>query len=211
MDLLDQQAMQGVLANAMSLAKPSVFEPEIQATHAALADTPSKPYEAALVILGQLAGAVPSEGDGGNDAAPDATWIFGDTMWASWEAKSDAHEDGELGAEDVRQAGGHLRYAATKRSQFIPGDSPGFLVTPQQRTHPSAHAVAENHVYLVRPAQVLDLFDRLVRAWRTARTRDLDNLSLLDLATIFANEGALPSQWVPRLRIDPLQRQHKQD
>lgn len=203
-DPLDAQAMEGVLANAARLAKPSVFDTEIAAARTALTDTPSKPYEAALVTLGQLAGAAPSEGDRSNDAAPDATWIFGNTIWVAWEAKSDAKPDGELGATDARQAGGHLRFIAAQRGEAAPGDSPALLMAPQDRIHPSAHAVAEDHLYLVRPDKVVDLFDRLVRAWRTARTRDLTKLSAADLAAIFAAEGALPSQWLPQLRTQPL-------
>ncbi|MDH6700445.1 DEAD/DEAH box helicase [Streptomyces sp. MAA16] len=205
-DPLDEQAMTGVLVNATRLAKPAVFDREIQRARTALDDTPSKPYEAALVLLGQLAGALPSEGDGNNDSAPDATWIFGTTTWAVWEAKSEAKPEGELGAGDVRQAGSHLRFAATKRGEAVPGDSPAFLVTPQERIHPSAHAVAESHVHLVRPQEVLEIFDRLVRAWRTARTRDLTSLAVPDLITIFKSEGALPSQWLPRLRTQPIQK-----
>jgi hypothetical protein len=204
-DALDEQAMAGVLAQATHLAKPSIFEEEVHRARAALEDTPRKPYEAALVTLGQLAGARPSEGDGDRDAAPDAIWIFGTLVWVAWEAKSEAKPDGELGADDVRQAGAHLRYTADRRSEAAPGDSPVLLVSPQQRVHPSAHAVAEDHVYLVRPPQVLELYDRLVRGWRTARTRDLTTLSTSDLATIFSNEQALPSQWLPGLRTNPLQ------
>lgn len=203
-DPIDDQAIAGVLANAARLAKPSVFDTEIVTARAALTDTPSKPYEAALITLGQLAGAVPTEGDGGNDAAPDATWTFGSAIWVAWEAKSEAKPDGELGANDVRQAGGHLRFIAAQRGEAAPGDSPALLMAPQERIHPSAHAVAEDHVYLVRPAEVVNLFDRLVRAWRTARTRDLASLSATDLMAIFAAEGALPSQWLPRLRAQPL-------
>jgi hypothetical protein len=204
-DPLDSRAMEGVLANAAQLAKPSVFDTEIAAARTALTDTPRKPYEAGLVTVGQLAGAVPSEGNHNNDAAPDAAWIFGTIIWVTWEAKSDAKPDGELGANDVRQAGSHLRYVATQRSEAAPGDSPGFLMTPQERVHPSAFAVAEDHLHLVRPEEVVDLFDRLVRAWRAARARDLATLSVTDLTAIFAAEGALPSQWLRRLRSRPLQ------
>ncbi|GAA2679831.1 MULTISPECIES: DEAD/DEAH box helicase [Actinosynnema] len=204
LDPLDEQAMAGVLANAARLAKPTVFDTEVRKARAALLATPHKPYEAALVVLGRLAGAVPSEGDGNNQAAPDAIWVFGSTMWVAWEAKSEAGEGGELGAEDVRQAGGHLRFTAKSRAEAAPGDSPTLLMTPQARVHPSAHAVAESHVYLLRPDAVIDLFDRIVRAWRTARTRDLDSLTPADLAAVFAVEGALPSQWLPRLRTVPL-------
>ena len=60
-------------------------------------------------------------------------------------------------------------------------------------------------MYLLRPDDVVDLFDRVVRAWRTARTRDLDSLTPVELAAIFESEGALPSQWLPRVRTAPLQ------
>jgi hypothetical protein len=203
-DPLDEAAMIGVLANSGRLAKPSVFDQEVVAARGALTGTASRPYEAALVTLGQLAGARPSEGDAGNDAAPDAVWIFGRVVWIAWEAKTEAKVEGELGANDTRQAGGHLRFTATKRGEAAPGDSMTFLVAPQQRTHPSAHAVAEDHVYLVRPDQVLELFDRLVRAWRTARTRDLVTLPPNELAAIFLTEGALPSQWMLQLRTKAL-------
>lgn len=206
LDPLDEQAMNGVLANAARLAKPTVFDTETHRTRAALLDTPHKPYETALVVLGQLAGAVPSEGDSNNNSAPDAIWIFGSMLWIAWEAKSEAKPDGELGAEDVRQAGGHLRFTATKRAEAAPGDSSALLMTPQARIHRSAHAVAESHVHLVRPEQVVDLFDRLVRAWRTARTRNLATLSTADLAAIFAAADALPTQWLPTLRTEPLQK-----
>ncbi|MFG2440934.1 hypothetical protein [Streptomyces sp. NPDC048508] len=61
-------------------------------------------------------------------------------------------------------------------------------------------------MHLVRPQEVLEIFDRLVRAWRTARTRDLTSLTVPDLITIFKSEGALPSQWLPRLRTQPIQK-----
>jgi hypothetical protein len=204
LDPLDEQAMRGVLTHAGRLAAPAVFDTLITTTRAELADTPSGPYEAALVTLGQLAGADPSHGDGGSDAAPDAVWIFGDVLWVAWEAKSEARPDGELGASAVRQAGGHLRFTAAQLDQAVPSDSPSLLIAPQARVHPSARAVAENHVYLVRPDDVVELFDRLARAWRTARTRDLTALTPADLAAIFRTEEALPSQWLPRLRTQPL-------
>lgn len=65
--------------------------------------------------------------------------------------------------------------------------------------------MAESQVYLLRPNDVADLFDRVVRAWRTTRTRDPDSLSTTELAAIFEAEGALPSQWLPKLRTEPLQ------
>lgn len=66
------------------------------------------------------------------------------------------------------------------------------------------HSVLPLLYQVRRPDEVIDLFDRLVRAWRTARTRDLTTLSVPDLTAIFAAEGALPSQWFPRRRTQPL-------
>lgn len=203
-DPLDQQAINGVLANAGRLNKPSVFDQEVTRARDGLANRPRVAYEAALVVLGQLTGADPSYGDGGNDTAPDAVWIFGDVLWVAWEAKSEAKPDGELGSDDVRQAGGHTRFAAGDRGVAAPGDSSVLLVTPQERIHNSARRVAEDHVYLVRPQQVLDVFDRVVRAWRLARSQGFTALSSTDLASIFASERALPSQWLKDLRAKPL-------
>lgn len=63
--------------------------------------------------------------------------------------------------------------------------------------------MAEDHLYLVTPDQVLEVFDCLVRAWRTARGRGFDALSSTDLAAIFRAEQALPSQWTATLRAVP--------
>ncbi|MFJ1964037.1 hypothetical protein [Streptomyces massasporeus] len=43
-DPLDDQAMVGVLANAARLAKPAVFDTEVQRARGALEDAPRKPY-----------------------------------------------------------------------------------------------------------------------------------------------------------------------
>lgn len=101
-----------------------MFDGENQRARSALLDAPHKPHEVAFVVFGQLAGAAPSEGDANNDAAPDAIWIFGTTIWVAWEAKSEAKPDGELGADDVRQVGGHLRFTTAQRAEATPDDSP---------------------------------------------------------------------------------------
>jgi hypothetical protein len=136
----------------------------------ALAARDFRSYEVALVTLGRLAGADPCIGNGGADAAPDALWIFDEVVWVAWEAKSDAEERTEVDADDVRQAGSHLRYTAAARNESAPGDSVALLMSPQPRVHHAAGAVAEENPYLVRPALVLDVLDRLVRAWRMTTT-----------------------------------------
>lgn len=121
-------------------------------------------------------------------------------------AKSEAKTAGELGAEDVRQAGSHLRYVSDKRDEAIPAGSISLIMSPQVRVHPAAHSIAETHTYLVRPDFVLDLFDRLIRSWRTLRARGANSLSPEDALVILRSHEALPSMWLPKATNQALAR-----
>lgn len=169
----------------------------------AFKETAAKPYEQSLVRLGHFIGATDSFGDGGQTAAPDATWIFDNALWVCWEAKSKAEPSGELGATDVRQAGSHLRFVQAQLSKTIPAGSVVLLMTPQERVHGAAEAVAEPHVYIVRPDHALALAQRLVRAWRALRSRTASPTQQ-DVLSVFGAEHALPSQWLPGLLLRTL-------
>lgn len=78
---------------------------------------------------------------------------------------------GELGAGDVRQAGGHLRYASSASATSVPTGSFTVVVTPQARVHPTARMVAERDVFVVGPELIQDLLARLARAWGTLRAQ----------------------------------------
>lgn len=110
----------------------------------------------------------------------------------------------QVSVDAVRQAGGHLRYVEGQRSESVPGDSSTLLITPEQTVHPAAVAIAEATVFLVLPGAVLDLFDRLVRAWRAARAQSGVSVSVEHLYPLFETEGALPSQWLPALQARPV-------
>ncbi|MFF7452884.1 DEAD/DEAH box helicase [Kitasatospora sp. NPDC008115] len=203
---VDAAAMSQVLAQT-ELARPEVYDVETATARAGLAGTEYVAYEAGLVFMGKLAGAEKTYGDDGTvDAAPDAVWLFKEAQWLTWEAKSQAKATGMVGADNVRQAGAHLRFTEAEQGGIAPGDSVSFLVTAKPAVHPSAQAVAEPHVYLVRPTEVLDLFDRLNRAWKVIRSRGLSTLSVHSVAAIFRAEQALPSQWLPDLRRQPLKK-----
>lgn len=201
-DPLDQAAAAAIAASLDKIGRPAKFDPAVSSIRAGLLGADPTAYEAALVAMGPFLGAADSTGNGGAQAAPDAAWIFADIMWVCWEAKSDANTDSELGANAVREAGSHVRYTEAQRETAAPGDSVVLLVTPQQRIHPAAGAVAEDHVYLVRPAQAVDLFDRVVRAWRVLRSRQTTDPGAVYQA--LGDQGALPSQWVPDFRSTPL-------
>ena len=202
-DPVDATAAAAIHNSLPTMGRPAAFDTQVSAARAGLAGTEAHAYENALAYMGRLAGAEPSEGNGSADAAPDATWIFSSVLWVCWEAKSDARADGELGADDVRQAGGHLRYAATQRELPIPSGSVSLLMTPQARVHNAAKALAEDHVFLVRPPDVVDVFDRLVRAWRTLRARG-EAITVEDVLTALNAERALPSRWLAELTQVPL-------
>jgi hypothetical protein len=202
-DPLDAIACVNIAAALPELGRPGRFDDAVTAARSGLLATEADPYESGLVYLGRLAGASTSTGNESADAAPDATWVFGAVLWITAEAKSDAETTGKLGANDTRQAGSHLRYVADRRSEPIPSGSIGLVITPQSGVEPSAVAVAEAHVHRVRPATVLDLFDRVVRAWRALRARG-GVPTPQDAHGALAAEGALPSTWLPQLCTDPL-------
>ncbi|WPP32274.1 DEAD/DEAH box helicase [Streptomyces sp. CL7] len=208
LDPLDEAAMLGVVA-CTELHHPDGFEQTVAEARAGLAGTEYRAYEAGLVHLGTFAGASESYGndDDANPAAPDAVWIFGEARWVTWEAKSEATSTGEVGPDNVRQAQGHLRYTEAERNAPAPSGSIALLMSPKPKIMPAARMLADDHLYLVRPPSVLDVFDRLVRAWRSARARTITVLSTAELADIFRAENALPSQWLPLLKAAPIKEQ----
>jgi hypothetical protein len=201
-DPLDAEAARQIVSYLPKIGRAS-FDDEVARMRAQLLANEAAPYEEALVFLGSLLGAM-SSGNNGATAAPDASWVFDSLSWIGWEAKSNADAAGELGAGDVRQAGSHLRYIRTERSEAIPSQSITFLMTPQTRVHPSARAVAEDHVFLVRPRQVVEVFDAAVIAWRRLRSRGLKVVREGDVLAALAEAKVLPSEWIVRLATEPL-------
>lgn len=200
-DEADLAAIEQVLNTLPSIGRNASFEQMVTESRSCLLGADAPTYEDGLVRLGELAGAV-SEGNGRATAAPDAMWRFNDKVWISWEAKSDASPDGELGANDVREAGSHLRFMQSKYGEEAPRASYGLIVTPQARVHPAAMAIAEDHLYRTRPATVVKIFDRLVRAWRKLRSTGTTDAE--GAWEVFRAETALPSQWRELLQVDPL-------
>ncbi|WSQ15203.1 hypothetical protein OG604_50140 [Streptomyces sp. NBC_01231] len=205
LDPLDEAAMQGIIART-ELHHANRFEHTIAEARTRLAGTEATPYEAGLVSLGTLAGTSASyaEDDTAKPASPDAVWIFADARWIIWEAKSEATPTGEVSPDNVRQAQGHLSYTEAERHAAAPSGSITLLMSQKPSVMPAARMIAADHLYLVRPLAVLTIFDRLVRAWRTARARTIATLSTTELADIFQTEEALPSQWLPLLQAQPL-------
>lgn len=198
LDPVDELAVDNILDRLATLGRPAKFDAAIAKMHKGLSETPHAAYEQAIVELGLFAGVSESLPRSNADAAPDGAWLFGDISWITWEAKSEAKPEGELGARYTGEAGGHLRYIARTRSEEVPEDSFGFIVTPQQRVHPAAVKVAEDHLWLLQPVGILDLYRKIVRTWRRLRT--LHEVDRHCAAQILREEQALPTQWAASLR-----------
>ncbi|QSS91687.1 DEAD/DEAH box helicase [Streptomyces sp. M54] len=205
LDPIDEAAMLAVIART-ELHHPDRFEQTLTEARAGLAGSEYRAYEAGLVHLGTFAGASESYGndDDANPASPDAVWIFDDARWITWEAKSEATSTGEIGPDSVRQAQGHLRYTESERKASAPSGSIALLMSPKPKIMDAARMLANDQTYLVRPSTVLEVLDRLIRSWRTARARTITVLGTTELADIFRGEQALPSQWLPLLESTPI-------
>jgi hypothetical protein len=131
-------------------------------------------------------------------AAPDGAWLFGGITWITWEAKSEAKPDGELGAGDTREAGGHLRYVSRTRGEEVRTDSFGFIIAPQERIHPAAATGLKTTSGL--PAQ-----SKSSTCYRASPEHGDDCAAIMGLTPrsrlkILRTEQALPTQWMPHLR-----------
>jgi hypothetical protein len=200
-DPVDTTAISGIAASPLRTAADKKFTATAQSMAQGLAQASAAPYEAALASLGELAGAAVLQRTGA-DAEPDSMWMFGPHLWVGFEAKSECSPDGEISADIARQAGGHLNYAAAGTGAAAPPSSFTIIISPQDRVHRAAVAVAGDRVYLVPPAVIADLADRLASAWDSIRirTRALGAAEARPvIEEILRARRALPSQWLPGL------------
>ncbi|MFE1830176.1 DEAD/DEAH box helicase family protein [Streptomyces yangpuensis] len=172
-----------------------------EALREGLAQTAHKPFEAALNVLGQMVGAetLPATKEQGR---PDSVWMFGDHWWIAIEAKSEAEADKDIPAGDVRQALGHLPYAAAQTGRTVPDGSLTLIATSQSGVAKAGTWVADKPLYVVSPQQLQEVAERICEAWDAirARTEQLAPGAARPLvAELLAKHQALPDQWLPLL------------
>ncbi|MEU7117946.1 DEAD/DEAH box helicase [Streptomyces zaomyceticus] len=166
-----------------------------------LAQTAHKPFEAALNALGQLMGAetLPPAREQGR---PDSVWMFGDHWWIAIEAKSEAEPGKEIPADDVRQALGHLAYAAAQTTRAVPDGSLTLVATSQTAVARAGTWVADKPLYLVSPQQLQEVAKRVSDAWDAIRAQTAQlapDAARPLVAKLLADHQALPDQWLPIL------------
>lgn len=200
-DDLDQLAAQQILNRIRAWSHKD--KTALVTAKANLAQTRFKPYEAGLRELGAIAGATEAFDSGNAQAAPDSTWIFGDQLWLTWEAKSEADPATSVAARHAREASGHLSFVKAKRGSEPPTGSFTAYVTPQTKVDHAAKAVCDDSVYRVDLYEPADLLASLERA--TERVRALgpgaDQAATLN---VLKGEDCLPSQWISRFTRERL-------
>lgn len=200
-DPVDAIAIGRIAASRLRTAPPKKFADLTKSVRSGLSQSSASPFEQALADLGGLAGAnVPERG--GQDAEPDAVWMFERQLWVGFEAKSECSPDGEVSADVARQAGGHLNYEANTAGAAAPTGSFAVIISPQQRVHRAAAAVADDRLYLAPPEVISEIADRLSSAWKSIRirTRGLDAAAAEPvIAEVLRDRRVLPSQWLPGL------------
>ncbi|WP_369188723.1 hypothetical protein [Streptomyces sp. R08] len=199
-DPLDTWVIEAVTANpARTSAKQYVAQEKT--VREGLVQVNHKPFEAALDALGRLMGAdvLPRSGE---EAQPDSVWMFGDHWWIAVEAKSEAAAEKEVPVRDIREACGHLSYAAAQTGRTVPDGSITFLATPQTDVAKVGDWVADKPVFLVSPQLMLQVADQVLGAWDAirAQTRELQPEAARPMvAALLIRHQALPSQWLPTL------------
>ena len=198
---IDEVAVSGIASSQLRTGRNRPLGELIESVRAGLAQASAGAFERAVAGLGELAGASVLRRTG-NDAEPDAVWSFGGALWVAFEAKSECDPEGQVSADEVRQAGAHLNYAASCLGGDPPEGSFAVLVSPCTAVHPAAAQVADARVYLVSPDVLADVAARITGAWESIRvqTRDLAPTGAADVITgVLSARRALPTQWLPLL------------
>lgn len=163
-----------------------------------LAAHKSEIYEAALVSLGELIGATRSfkpvlKG------RTDAVWLW-ETLWVTVEAKSEQKSNGMLSMDYVRQANTQLRSLAGDLDEQCPPDSITVVVSPRQIVDNDSATIAEDHLYLADPQDLLALGLDVKRAWIELRSLSTSSPSALKaIAGVLWRYKVLPEQVRERL------------
>jgi hypothetical protein len=200
-DPVDAAAIGRIVASPLRTASGKKFSTLTESVTTGLAQASASPYERALTGLGELAGATVLQRSGA-DAEPDSMWMLGAHLWVGFEAKTECDPDGEVSADVARQAGGHINYAASSIGTAAPPSSFVVIISPQERVHRAAVAVAGDRVYLAPPTVIGEIADRLTSAWESirVRTRALGSGEAEPvIAEVLRARRVLPSQWLPAL------------
>ena len=110
------------------------------------------------------------------EASPDCVWQLGNDLAFLLEGKSEALPEGKISVEDCRQASGHLKWASAESRLSDCKSKYSILVSPKTQMDIGAIPHARG-LYLVQPAELLNLFEKAEGALSTMRSKMTDELS----------------------------------
>ncbi|WP_302051440.1 DEAD/DEAH box helicase [Rathayibacter sp. VKM Ac-2835] len=164
-------------------------------------------YEPALLALGEFLGADATKPK--SSARPDCVWAWKNHAWLILEAKSEHSSTGVVSVQDVRQANTQRDLVVKDRAvPRPPAQSATVIISPRATVHHDGVTIANRHLYLTNPGEVVlkigfdieaawtDLMRNSVGLpWREMRGQVRDALS---------TRMVLPSQVFERLTRDPI-------
>ena len=192
---LDKLAVDGLIAYAKSVDKARALTRAVTEMKENLSQREANKYEQGLVALGKLLGADSHKPD--EEARADAVWRWTDEMWASWEAKSEAKDESDISADDIRQANTHLRSASKDLDEEVPPGSHIFLVSGKSTVHDAARALASDELSFTLLDDVQQIAEKVEAVWMTLQGRLLSDADTGELRVSvleeFTDAGVLPS------------------
>ena len=194
-------AVDGVIAYAESIGKARALTRAVTEMKDNLSQREANKYEQGLVALGKLLDAESHKPD--EDARADAVWRWTDEMWAAWEAKSEAKDESDISADDIRQANTDLRAASKDLDEEVPPGSHIFLVSGMSTVHDAARALAGDELSFTLLDDVQQIAEKVEAVWMSLQGRllsdaELDHLRISVLKE-FADAGELRC-WICRDR-----------
>jgi len=198
---LDELAVAGVIAQARAFGKPRPLGRTVTEVLENLSQRRAARYEQGLVTLGKLLGADSHKPD--EEARADAVWRWRDELWVAWEAKSEAKDENDVSADDIRQANTHLRAAANDLDEEVPPGSHILLVSGKSAVHDAARALATDELSFCSLEQVQEIAEKVAGVWLDLQGRLLaetdDRVLAESVRKEFTEAGVLPSMLLQEL------------
>lgn len=202
---VDKVAVESVVAKLLGQFKPNSVRGELKAMRLALAESASGPYESALSQLGRFLGAEAFKPSGSGRC--DSAWLWGSSMWVTFEAKSEANPDGLLSLRDIRQTNTQLdQLAVDQQADNSPAGSPSIVISDQMSADPEYAPVANANVYLASTAEIGQIAADVETVWTELSARNDTGASAQALresvTSLLKDNGCLPTQLLDRLMRD---------
>lgn len=183
----------------------SSFEKMLAGVRTNLGSTEHKAFHQGLQGLGELLGfraELPRE-----QGNPDCLWAIGAHQYVVHEAKSEQNPEASIGINDVRQAQSHVDWVKNKKPQDDGTKILALIESPRSEVEPEALTYAKDNLFLIRPDELLEVFDEIATVLRKIRSRIdqlADEQALEEIFRELSQENLTPQDIVERLSRNPI-------